>query len=101
MTDLIEINENRKISKSVINANIFNGTVLFFAFFSQIAMIKIILETRTEYATATYIIFALIAIFAILNFKLQNEKYFFILNSATAILFCVNLYIFLFKIIGF
>ena len=101
MTNAVENEQNKKIAKSVINANIFNGTIMFFSVFSQLAMIKIILETQSEYALATYIIFAFIIILGTLNFKIQNEKYFSLLNTTAAILFCINLYIFLFKIIGF
>lgn len=93
-------NKETKISKTLIKANIFNGIVLFLATFAQLSMIKIIRETQSEYAPVTYIIFALILILGILNFKLQNEKTFIILNFALAAFFAINLYIFLSKIIG-
>lgn len=94
-------NEEKKIPKTVVNANIFNGVILFFAVFSQLAMIKIINETQTEFAALAYVIFALIVILSGLNFKLQNLKWLNIINSVIAILFAINLYVFLFLIIGF
>ncbi len=94
-------NDEKKISKTVVNANIFNGVTLFVAVFSQLAMIKIINETQTEFAALTYVIFALIVILSGLNFKLQNLKWLNSINSVIAILFAINLYVFLFLIIGF
>ena len=94
-------NDEKKIPKTVVNANIFNGVILFVAVFSQLAMIKIINETQTELAALTYVIFALIVILSGLNFKLQNLKWLNIINSVIAILFAINLYVFLFLIIGF
>lgn len=94
-------NDEKKIPKTVVNANIFNGLTLFVAVFSQLAMIKIINETQTEFAALTYVIFALIVILSGLNFKLQNLKWLNIINSVIAILFAINLYVFLFLIIGF
>lgn len=94
-------NDEKKIPKTVVNANIFNGVTLFVAVFSQLAMIKIINETKTEFAALTYVIFALIVILSGLNFKLQNLKWLNSINSVIAILFAINLYVFLFLIIGF
>lgn len=94
-------NDEKKIPKTFVNANIFNGVILFVAVFSQLAMIKIINETQTEFAALTYVIFALIVILSGLNFKLQNLKWLNIINSVIAILFAINLYVFLFLIIGF
>lgn len=94
-------NDEKKIPKKVVNANIFNGVTLFVAVFSQLAMIKIINETQTEFAALTYVIFALIVILSGLNFKLQNLKWLNSINSVIAILFAINLYVFLFLIIGF
>lgn len=94
-------NDEKKIPKTVVNANIFNGVTLFVAVFSQLAMIKIINETQTEFAALTYVFFALIVILSGLNFKLQNLKWLNSINSVIAILFAINLYVFLFLIIGF
>lgn len=94
-------NDEKKIPITVVNSNIFNGVILFVAVFSQLAMIKIINETQTEFAALTYVIFALIVILSGLNFKLQNLKWLNIINSVIAILFAINLYVFLFLIIGF
>ena len=94
-------NDEKKIPKTVVNANIFNGVTLFVAVFSQLAMIKIINETQTEFAALSYVNFALIVILSGLNFKLQNLKWLNIINSVIAILFAINLYVFLFLIIGF
>ena len=87
-------NDEKKIPKTVVNANIFNGVTLFVAVFSQLAMIKIINETQTEFAALTYVIFALIVILSGLNFKLQNLKWLNSINSVIAILFAINLYVF-------
>ena len=94
-------NDEKKIPKTVVNANIFNGVILFIAVFSQLSMIKIIKETQTEFAVLTYVVFALIVVLSGVNFKFQNLKWLNPINTVTAILLAINLYVFLFLIIGF
>lgn len=94
-------NDEKKIPKTVVNANIFNGIILFIAVFSQLSMIKIIKETQTEFAVLTYVVFALIVVLSGVNFKSQNLKWLNPINTAIAILLAINLYVFLFLIIGF
>ena len=100
MNNLVDNNE-KKIPKTVVNANIFNGVILFIAVFSQLSMIKIIKETQTEFAVLTCIVFSLIVVLSGVNFKFQNLKWLNPINTVTAILLAINLYVFLFLIIGF
>ncbi len=87
--------------KKCINCNLTNFAILFFAIFFHLAMRKIFIETETEYKCITDIILVLIAIFSFLNFKFQKKNIFYWLNSISSLLLCINIYIFLFKIIGF
>lgn len=94
--------KDEKIAKKkCINYNLLNFTILFLAVFFHILMRKIFIETETEYKWITDIILALIIIFSFLNFKFQNKTIFYFFNSVTFLLLCINIYIFLFKIIGF
>lgn len=92
---------DEKVAKrKCINCNLINVFVLIFALFAQIGMRKIFIETESDYTLATFFVLVLIFVLSILNFILQKERVFYWLNSMNILLLSINIYIFLFKIIG-